>query len=35
MEPIHNRMGVILDPDAAALWLDATVTDASAVIPLP
>ena len=34
MAPIHNRMPVILDPDAAATWLDASVTDSAAVVPL-
>ena len=27
MEPIHNRMPVILAPEAEAMWLDPTLTD--------
>jgi putative SOS response-associated peptidase YedK len=30
---IHDRMPVILDPDAEARWLDARVTDAASVLP--
>jgi putative SOS response-associated peptidase YedK len=34
MAPIHNRMPVILHPDAERLWLDPDVTDTAAVLPL-
>lgn len=32
--PIHNRQPVILDPEWETLWLDPTVTDPFAVLPL-
>ncbi len=32
--PLHNRMPVILDPDAEGRWLDPEVVDAGAVLPL-
>ncbi|GAB2671228.1 SOS response-associated peptidase [Paenibacillus thermoaerophilus] len=32
--PIHDRMPVILSPEAESLWLDRRVTDASALAPL-
>jgi putative SOS response-associated peptidase YedK len=32
--PIHNRMPVILEPDAYGLWLDAAVQDAESLGPL-
>jgi putative SOS response-associated peptidase YedK len=31
---IHDRMPVVLPPDAWALWLDRTVQDAARVLPL-
>jgi len=34
MATIHNRMPVILPPDAAGYWADATLRDPSAVLPL-
>jgi putative SOS response-associated peptidase YedK len=34
LAPIHNRMPVILDPEWEALWLDPSVTDPFAVLPL-
>lgn len=34
MEPIHDRMPVILGHDAAAQWLDRKITDTSKLMPL-
>jgi putative SOS response-associated peptidase YedK len=34
MEPIHDRMPVILDPRDYDLWLDPKVKDAGKVLPL-
>ena len=34
MARIHNRMPVILPPDAYRLWMDPTVTDPTQVLPL-
>ena len=34
MEPIHNRMPVILSREAEALWLDRTVDDPQKLLPL-
>ena len=34
MEPIHNRMPVILAREAEALWLDRTVDDPQKLLPL-
>lgn len=34
MQPIHDRMPVILAPDAEALWLDRQVTDAQQLLPV-
>jgi putative SOS response-associated peptidase YedK len=34
LAPIHNRMPAILDPGWETLWLDPTVTDPFAVLPL-
>jgi putative SOS response-associated peptidase YedK len=34
LKPIHNRMPVILEPDAEDVWLDPEVTDQHVLLPL-
>ena len=34
MQPIHDRMPVILEQDSNPRWLDPDITDPAAVLPL-